>query len=193
MRWRGAWPPRKASKGDRCVPSVRWSRVPPLNTGDAHHRSCATLPRAVSLPNPCGAGLDACAHPDVVSVPHPNWDQRPGMAGSADGSSRSEIPAAGQLLRLDRGLRTGSEAHGGAIENALGGVVEWIRAAVEPDSRKLVRALSHGLLLDRVPVGMGDRCGVPRGGFSEAVNAAFGTAWDAQLFQRRRDALLRRP
>ena len=33
MRWRGAWPPRKAPKGDRCVPSVRWSRVPPWNTG----------------------------------------------------------------------------------------------------------------------------------------------------------------
>jgi len=31
------------------------------------HPACAALSGAVSLPNPCGVGVDACAHPDVVS------------------------------------------------------------------------------------------------------------------------------
>src|SRR5271157_5729311 len=47
--------------------------------------------------------MDACAHPDLVSIQYPARPQWQGMAGAADGQSRAALPQARQLLCLASG------------------------------------------------------------------------------------------
>src|SRR5438128_11411664 len=88
---------------DGAEPHVRKSRGP-------HHSTGATLSRAVSIPDPSGGGVDVRADSDVVSLQHSGGPERAGMAGPANGQARDEVPAAGELLCVDRGLWTSPEA-----------------------------------------------------------------------------------
>ena len=88
--------------------------------GDAHGEPVETLPGHLPISDPSASGLDVCAYPDLVPIPHPSWSERTRMAGPSNGSRRLAVPSAGQLLRLDRGLRTSSETAGPAVGNQLG-------------------------------------------------------------------------
>ena len=90
------------------------------------------------------------------AVQHSSGHEWTGMAGPANGSRGVEVPAAGELLGLDRGLGTSPETVAPAVGDQLGGVAQRFRPAVESAARKPLRALSSQLLLDGLPIGMGD-------------------------------------
>src|SRR5712691_11413202 len=77
--------------------------------------------------------------------------ERSGVAEPTNGSGGTPVPAAGQLLCVDRGLGASPNADEPAVGEKLGRTAEWIRGPVESGSRPHVRALPHQLLLDGVP------------------------------------------
>src|SRR6516225_11826924 len=113
------------------------------------------------------------------------------MASPTDGQGRAEVPTAGKLFCMDRGLRTGPEVDDPAVGDELGRTPRRLGAAVESESRKYLRRLSSQLLLDGAPVRMGYRHNLPACGLFKAPDAIAGTTRHAQFHKLRCDALLR--
>ena len=80
------------------------------------------------------ARLHARVDSNLVSVPHPDVPERAGMVEPADGRRGVEVPEAGQLLPVDRRLRTGARTDGSAVVGGLARVVRPDRPRAESDS-----------------------------------------------------------
>ena len=87
-----------------------------------------------------------------------------------------------------RPMKTDADPAGG---DELDGFAERFWRAVEPAARQHLRELHGRLLLDVLPVGVGHGHRIRQGRLPEAFDAVAGAAWHAQLFQCRRDEVLR--
>src|ERR1017187_7631066 len=96
--------------------------------GHSHREPPETMPSHLSISDPSAGGMDVCAHPDLVPLQHSGRPEWTGMAGSSNGSGKLEVPPAGQLLRLDRGLRPSSETDGPAVGDQLDRFAERLRS-----------------------------------------------------------------
>src|SRR5260370_24210230 len=125
--------------------------------------------------------MDVRSDSDVVPLQHSGRRERPGMVGPTDGQGRVEVPPAGELFCVDRRLRAGPEAAEPAVRDELARTLERFCPAVESTSRRYLRTLSSGLLLDGSPVRMGHRPHFSADGLFKASHATAGTPRHAQV------------
>jgi hypothetical protein len=72
---------------------------------------------------PPGVRIHERTDPELVSVSHPDLPERAGMAGAADGRSRSELRTTGQLLSVGGGLGEGATIDGRSTASGLAATV----------------------------------------------------------------------
>src|SRR6266566_5569786 len=130
----------------RTVPHLR-DLSQPRHQAAAAPTACSQVPVPVPLHGSPGFRLPACPHSNLVSLFDPDLSQRPGVAGTPDGCSRSGLPASRQLLSLDRRLVDGATADESATQSRLACVTRRHRSDPEPYSRSDLSSSSDYLLL----------------------------------------------
>src|ERR1700722_10285243 len=131
-------------------------------------------------------GLRALAN--VVSLYGACGDERPRVAGPANGQDRPALSAPGQLFCLDRGLGRRATAARRTTADRLARLAESLAASGQPGAFDRGHVPDALLLVDGRRR-MGQRFGLCRADSVGGVGAALVSPCVAEFGQRRRDAL----
>src|SRR6202790_1212889 len=136
------------------IPGFRGSSQPRVQDAGTARQTWQVFVLVPLLHAP-GLRVDACADPNLVSLPHADLHQRPRMAGTANGSNRPGLPTSRQQVHRRGGLCQSPNPLGSAGTNAMVEVFAEDRADGASGASAVAGTVAGRLLLVGLPKRVG--------------------------------------